>query len=97
MNFFDMGIGEILLILVVALIIWGPGKIPELGRMLGKAMSVLKKSSFDLTTQLKKELEEEKPEPRSKLDTKTSKNNGATRPAGAAEDSSIEQTDIGEK
>jgi sec-independent protein translocase protein TatA len=59
MNFFDMGIGEILLILVVALIIWGPGKIPEIGRMLGRMVATLRKTSFDLTTQIKKELEEE--------------------------------------
>jgi sec-independent protein translocase protein TatA len=53
---------EILLILVVALIIWGPGKIPEIARTLGKFMSAMKKMSFDLTTQVKKELELEKKE-----------------------------------
>jgi len=68
MNFLDMGILEILLILVVALIIWGPDKIPEIGRMLGKFINTLKKTSFDLTTQIKRELEEEKkvPSPPSK-------------------------------
>ena len=35
MGFLDMGILEILLVLVVAMIIWGPGKIPEIARMLG--------------------------------------------------------------
>lgn len=64
MNFLDMGILEILLILVVALIIWGPDKIPEIGRMLGKFINTLKKTSFDLTTQIRKELEEEKKAPR---------------------------------
>ena len=62
MNFLDMGIMEILLILVVALIIWGPGKIPEIARNLGKFMSAMKKMSFDLTTQVKKELEAEEKE-----------------------------------
>jgi Tat protein translocase TatB subunit len=57
MNFLDMGIMEILLILVVALIIWGPGKIPEIARTLGKFMSAMKKMSFDLTTQVRKEIE----------------------------------------
>jgi len=65
MNFFDMGIGEILLILVVALIIWGPGKLPEIARMLGKTMNTLRKTSFDLTNQIKKELEAEEKKPSS--------------------------------
>ena len=62
MNFLDMGIMEILLILVVALVIWGPGKIPEIARNLGKFMNAMKKMSFDLTTQVKKELELEEKE-----------------------------------
>ena len=62
MNFLDMGIMEILLILVVALVIWGPGKIPEIARNLGKFMNAMKKMSFDLTTQVKRELELEEKE-----------------------------------
>ncbi|MFC2020865.1 Sec-independent protein translocase protein TatB [Chloroflexota bacterium] len=57
MNFFDMGMGEILLVIVVALIIFGPAKIPEIARTLGALMGTLRKTSFDLTTQIKKELE----------------------------------------
>ncbi len=63
MNFLDMGILEILLILLVALLIWGPGKLPEIARMLGKTMNTLKKASFDLTTQIRKEMEEAEKEP----------------------------------
>ncbi len=69
MNFLDMGIGEILLILLVALIIFGPSKIPEIGRMLGKAVGALRRASFDLTTQIKKDLEEEEKAPRSQEKT----------------------------
>ena len=70
MNFLDMGIMEILLILVVALIIWGPGKIPEIARNLGKFMNAMKRMSFDLTTQVKKELELEEKEPSSSSKSK---------------------------
>ncbi len=64
MDFFGMGMGEILLILVLALIIWGPGKIPEIAQTLGKTMRALKKSTFDLTTAVTKELStEEKDRP----------------------------------
>jgi len=72
MNFLDMGIMEILLILLVALLIWGPGKIPDIARNLGKTLNSLKKTSFDLTTQLRKELEEadKENEPRQKTSSK---------------------------
>ena len=59
MDFLGMEIGEIVLILVVALIIWGPGRIAEIGRTLGKMVRTLRKATFDLTAQVTKELEEE--------------------------------------
>ena len=56
--------GEILIVIVVALIIWGPGRIVDISRTLGKTMRTLKKASFDLTAQVTKELEgEEKDQP----------------------------------
>lgn len=57
MDFFGIGPMEILLILVVALIIFGPGKLPEIGRVMGRAMRTLRKASFDLTAQVTKEME----------------------------------------
>jgi len=59
MDFLGMGMGEILLILVVALIIWGPERITEIGRTLGKMVRTLKKATFDLTAQITKETEEQ--------------------------------------
>ncbi len=59
MGFLDLGMGEILLVIVVALIIWGPGKMPEIARKLGKAVGTLRKISFDLTAEIRKELEKE--------------------------------------
>ena len=41
--FGSIGMPELLVILVIALIFFGPGKLPELGSMLGKALRVLKK------------------------------------------------------
>jgi len=64
MGFLDIGILEIVLILIVALIIWGPGRIPEVGRTLGKIVRAFKKASFDLTSELTKEIgREEKDRP----------------------------------
>lgn len=62
MEFFGMGTWEILLVLVVALIIFGPGRIVEIGRTLGKIVRTLKKATFDLTAQVSREMEEEEKE-----------------------------------
>ena len=59
-----LGLGEILLIALVILLIWGPDKLPEFMRTLGRMTSYLKKASTDLTTQIKRELEEEEKEVR---------------------------------
>ncbi len=41
----NLGIPELILILVVALIIFGPGKLPEVGKSLGKTIREFRKSS----------------------------------------------------
>ena len=63
MDFFGIGMGETLLILVIALIIWGPGRIVETGRTLGKIVRTSRKASPDLTAQVTKELETEEKDP----------------------------------
>ena len=63
MGFFGIGTWEILLILVLALIIWGPGRLPEIARTLGKVTRTLKKASFDFTTALTREIESEDKNP----------------------------------
>ncbi len=40
---FKMGFPELLIILVIALIIFGPGKLPDLGKAIGKAIGGYKK------------------------------------------------------
>ena len=56
MGFFGMGFGEILLILAVVLIIWGPRRLPEIARTLGKTVRAFRKATSDLTTTVSKEL-----------------------------------------
>lgn len=62
MDSFGIGFGEILLIFILILIVWGPGKIPEIGRMLGRAVSSLRKATQDFTAEMTKEINEEKKE-----------------------------------
>ncbi len=59
MGFFGIGTGEILLIIVVALIIWGPRRLPEIARTMGKAVRTLRKTTFDLTNAVTKEIDSE--------------------------------------
>ena len=54
-----IGTGEILLVLIVALIIWGPGKLPEIARTLGKTMRALRKATYDFTSTMTREIEEQ--------------------------------------
>jgi len=57
MEFFGMGTLEILVILLVALIVVGPGKLVEVGKTLGKIARTLRRASFDLTSEVSKELD----------------------------------------
>ncbi|HHX23793.1 MAG: twin-arginine translocase TatA/TatE family subunit [Tepidanaerobacteraceae bacterium] len=41
---FNIGSSELLIILILALIILGPGKLPEVGKALGKALGEFKRA-----------------------------------------------------
>lgn len=41
---FGIGIPELLLILVIGLIVFGPGKLPDIGKALGKSMHEFKEA-----------------------------------------------------
>ena len=44
----NLGMQEIIIIFIVALIIFGPKKLPELGKTIGKGMAEFKKASSEL-------------------------------------------------
>lgn len=51
-----IGMPELVVILVIALIIFGPRKLPELGRSLGKSIAEFKRASNDLKNTLEEEI-----------------------------------------
>ena len=54
--FGSIGMPELLIILTLALIIFGPRKLPELGRSLGKSLSEFKRASNELRSTLEEEV-----------------------------------------
>jgi sec-independent protein translocase protein TatA len=56
----SIGIPGLILILVVALVIFGPSKLPEIGKAAGQTLREFKKSANDLTGDVKNEVKEVK-------------------------------------
>lgn len=73
--FGSIGMPELIIIFVIALIIFGPRKLPELGRSLGRTLSEFKRASNELKTTLEEEIRLEEQErtaaPRSQASSPT--------------------------
>lgn len=87
-----IGVPEMIIILVIALIVFGPRKLPDLGRSLGKSLGEFKRASNDLRNTLDEEIRiEEKREAKPDIPSKAPQ----TKPAAAADapDSGIHPTE----
>ena len=63
MGFGSLGMSELVIILVIALIVFGPRKLPELGRSLGKSIGEFKRASNELRSTIEEEIRVEETRP----------------------------------
>ena len=76
---FGIGVPELVLILIIGLVVFGPGKLPEIGKAVGKSLNEFKKATSNITAEDKPEAKAEireaevlPPEDKAKTDTAAS-------------------------
>jgi sec-independent protein translocase protein TatA len=85
---FGLGIPELLVIFVIALIVFGPKKLPDLGKSLGRAMAEFKKAQEEFQESVRSEMRDveksadlEEIKKLGKIDLSPSHEEGAAKPA----------------
>ncbi|MFN8523060.1 MAG: twin-arginine translocase TatA/TatE family subunit [Chloroflexota bacterium] len=56
MNFLGMGPGELTLILIIALVVFGPGKLPEIAGQVGRVIRDVRRATTDLSSEFHRTL-----------------------------------------
>ena len=56
----SIGFPELLVIFVIALIVFGPRRLPEIGKALGQGINEFKRASKDLQNRLEQEIEKDR-------------------------------------
>ncbi len=85
--FGSIGMPELIIILTIALIIFGPRKLPELGRSLGRSLHEFKRASNELRNTLDEEIRIE--EQRSTERQRAPKTDTATQTTATAVDDPV--------
>ena len=85
--FGTIGGPELILILVIALIVFGPRKLPDIGKSVGKMMAEFRRASNDFKRTIEEEVEAEKRQvplpPPAETTAATTTDTGAIHPAPA--------------
>ena len=78
--FGSLGMPELIVIFVIALIIFGPRKLPELGKSLGKSIAEFKRASNELKSTLEEEIRMEEQKTKQEEATKATQATQASLP-----------------
>ena len=79
MDFWGIGWLEILSILIITLIIFGPGRLSEIAMTLGRTVRAFKKATSELTAQVTREIETEEDHPPGKEKREGTKTNDSMK------------------
>jgi len=79
---FNIGPAEIIVILIIALIVFGPKRLPEIGRTVGKGLREFRRASQDLQDEFEGSLQDEPETP-------------AAEPAGSVGEPNLPETETG--
>lgn len=74
---FNLGMPELILILVIALVVFGPGKLPDVGKALGRGIQEFRRASNGEAPQQPSATNEEKQDPAAKSKQSIEKSKGA--------------------
>ena len=95
--FGPIGVWEMVIILVIALIVFGPRKLPELGRSLGKSLGEFKRASNELRNTLDEEIRiEERRTPKAAAPKAAAPKSAPTGTPGEVEEPGATATDAAE-
>lgn len=82
---FDIGLQELALIFVIALLVFGPKNLPQLGRSLGRAMREFRRASDEFRSTIETNLKINEPDPLPEPAPVTAPPEGTPEPVAAAE------------
>ena len=60
---FNIGPTELIIILVLALIVFGPARLPEIGRSIGRSLREFRRASDEIRGEIERDLDDEPPPP----------------------------------
>ncbi len=81
--FGSIGMPELIVIFIIALIIFGPRRLPELGRSLGRSINEFKKASNDLRNSLEEEIRVEEHKTQAQAQPVAAPQNPVVHPAAS--------------